>query len=304
MTLPLIIRGDTPDLASWLRVYGRELDGALDRHGAIVFRGFLMPAIQAFEQAAQLLCPDLDDGYGDLPREAEGDHVYQATPYPARYPIRLHNEASHTRSWPTRIMFFCMTPAARGGETLLADGREVLRRLPPALVATFEQRGLTYVRNFVPGFDVAWQDFFKTGDADRVSRWLADRDVGARWTDTGLRTRWPATAVARHHRTGEPVWFNQLQLHHVACLPPAPRAALVRLFAADDLPRHVTYGDGGAIDDATIAAITDAMDAATVRIALEPGDLLLVDNLLVSHGRAPYSGVRRIAVAMGAMASR
>jgi alpha-ketoglutarate-dependent taurine dioxygenase len=298
MRLPVVVEG--VDLPRWLAARAGDLYGMLDLHGAVLFRGCVPADVARFEAAAQLICRELHDGYGDLPREAEGRRVYKATPYPARLAIRLHNEGSHTRSWPSRIMFFCMQPAVTGGESVLADGREVLRRLPAELVTRFAERKLSYLRNFVRGFDVTWQSFFQTVDRERVTDWLAQHGIEFGWTDAGLRTRWPAAAMIRHPRTGEDVWFNQIQLHHIACLPPGPRNVLARLFG-DDVPRNVTYGDGEPIDDATVATIAEAMEAASVHVALDAGDLLLADNMLVSHGRAPFVGERRIAVAMGAM---
>jgi alpha-ketoglutarate-dependent taurine dioxygenase len=37
---------------------------------------------------------------------------------------------------------------------------------------------------------------------------------------------------------------------------------------------------------------------AAVCFAWQKGDLLMVDNMLVAHGRAPFTGPRRILVAM------
>jgi hypothetical protein len=36
----------------------------------------------------------------------------------------------------------------------------------------------------------------------------------------------------------------------------------------------------------------------TIMFPWRKGDLLMVDNMLVAHGRAPYSGTRRIVVGM------
>lgn len=39
-------------------------------------------------------------------------------------------------------------------------------------------------------------------------------------------------------------------------------------------------------------------EAEEVAFPWQPGDVLVVDNMLVSHGRRPFSGERRILVAM------
>ena len=40
-------------------------------------------------------------------------------------------------------------------------------------------------------------------------------------------------------------------------------------------------------------------DETMVRFPLRKGDLLMLDNMLVAHGRMPFTGARKVAVAMG-----
>lgn len=42
----------------------------------------------------------------------------------------------------------------------------------------------------------------------------------------------------------------------------------------------------------------DVIDKEEIYVTLEEGDLLLVDNFQVSHGREPWEGERRILVSM------
>ena len=65
----------------------------------------------------------------------------------------------------------------------------------------------------------------------------------------------------------------------------------------DELRRAL--GDGTALTSEEVAALNAACEQATVRRAWQPGDLMLVDNVLTAHGHDPFHGVRRIVVAMG-----
>jgi len=47
-----------------------------------------------------------------------------------------------------------------------------------------------------------------------------------------------------------------------------------------------------------IDEIRKAYDSETVKFDWQRGDLLLVDNMLVAHGREPFTGDRRVLVAM------
>jgi hypothetical protein len=74
---------------------------------------------------------------------------------------------------------------------------------------------------------------------------------------------------------------------------------LVRDFKEDGVPYNTYYGDGSPIEDSVIEELRRAYDSETVQFTWQKGDLLLMDNMLVAHGRNPYTGARRIIVGMG-----
>ena len=95
--------------------------------------------------------------YGSTPRTDLGREVYTSTEYPPRQSIPLHNEMSYTSRWPMRLAFGCLQSSRKGGATPLADSREVLRRVDPALRRRFTAHGVKYVRNYNTGVDLTWQ---------------------------------------------------------------------------------------------------------------------------------------------------
>jgi hypothetical protein len=97
--------------------------------------------------------------------------------------------------------------------------------------------------------------------------------------------------------------FNQVQAHHESLLAEGVRDSLLRLFGEAGLPRNVYYGDGGRISANEMAELVQTYEEGAVDVCWEQGDVLLVDNMLVAHGRRPYSGDRKIVVAMGEMIS-
>jgi len=317
----LVPPGAESDLAAFLAAHRADVETALLRHGALLFRGFAVadaaateepPAspggvgggappptpAEAFEAAARALGDGLVADYPELPR-AEGA-TYRTTPYPARETIRLHNEAAHRVSFPRRQWFLCERPAESGGETPVADGRRLLAALPPSLANALRERGLRYVRGFVPGLDLPWQQLFGTSDRDFVEeRCRADGAV-LEWRDGTPRISLRRPAVIRHPRTGEEVLFGQVLLHHPAFLPSEARRLLTRRLGEDGLPRDVRWGDGAPLDDATALEIGAAYERVETTFAWEARDVLLVDNILVAHGRRPYTGPRSIRVALGA----
>jgi alpha-ketoglutarate-dependent taurine dioxygenase len=233
------------------------------------------------------------------PRVAVHGRVYTSTEYPSEQAICLHNENSYQHAWPLKLGFFCLQPPTTGGETPIADVRRVLARLDPDVREQFARRRVLYVRNYRHGVGLPWSTVFQTTSADAVDAYCRDAGIETRWWPDGrLCTRQVRHAVVRHPQTGEPVWFNHAAFFHVTSLPAAVRAALEQSFAEEELPTQTYFGDGGAIDRPLLDHVRAAYRAETVTFAWERGDLLLLDNMLVAHGRAPYSGPRRILVAM------
>ena len=75
-------------------------------------------------------------------------------------------------------------------------------------------------------------------------------------------------------------------------------ASLLELFGADELPRNAFYGNGRPLEEAALDEIRQACRDEQVAFPWERGDVLLLDNMAVAHGRTPYSGERKIRVGM------
>ncbi|MBQ1075730.1 TauD/TfdA family dioxygenase [Micromonospora sp. C31] len=295
--------GPGVDLPGWLRAHREAVEARLLRHGAVLLRGFHGGSVEKFEEAASALCATLYREYGDLPREGESNRVYKSTPYPEDLSILFHNESSHLPQWPMRQFFSCIVAPRSGGQTPIVDCRTVLARMRPELVELFATKKLRYVRNFIEGVDVSWSRFFGTEDPAEVERRCAAEGTSFEWTaEGGLRTSRQADAVLRHPVTGEAVFFNQLALHHPSALDPEIRSALLEICEEEQgMPRNVFWGDGTVIDDAVVAEVRDLMDRESVAFTWQEGDILVIDNMLVAHSRSPFTGPRKIVVALGDM---
>jgi alpha-ketoglutarate-dependent taurine dioxygenase len=266
----------------------------------VLFRGFRVGGVEGFEALARSVTPELlDYKERSSPRTDVGRNVYSSTDHPADQHIHFHNEQSYTRSWPMKLWFYCERPAEQGGATPLADGRKVLRLLDPKLRERFISRKVMYVRNYGDGLGLPWQTTFQTSDRSRVEEYCRRSGIEFRWKDGGrLRTRQVFDTIVTHPRTGEAVWFEHTAFFHVSSLEPRIRAALTAEFAEEDLPFNTYYGDGSPIEESVLEEVRGAYRRAAVRFPWREGDVLLIDNVLTSHARDPYSGPRRVAVAM------
>lgn len=300
--MPLLLQPAAVGVAlpDWIGKHREFIEAQLDQSGGVLFRGFGVETADELTGLIQALAGQpLEYQERSSPRTQVGDNIYTSTDYPARQSIILHNENSYQNAWPLRIFFLCTTPAASGGETPLADCRRVLARLTPETCRRFEEKRWMLVRNFNDGFGLTWQSVFQTDDPAEAERHCRANQIGVEWKDgQRLRTTAVRTAIVKHPRTGEHVWFNHALFFHVSSVEAGMRRALLAEFGGYDLPSNTFYGDGDPIEPHVMDEVREAYRLETVAFTWERGDLLVLDNMLVAHGRSPYVGPRQILVGM------
>lgn len=307
-SLPLLvepaIRG--VNLSAWTAENRAFLEESLLRHGGLLFRGFGVREAGDLEQFIQALCGEaLEYRERSSPRSSVAGNIYTSTDYPPSYPIFLHNENSYQKVWPLKIFFLCRTASATGGETPIADCRKVLARIDPEIRQRFIDKQWMYVRNFGDGFGLAWQTVFQTTDKAQVEEHCRNSGIEVEWKSDGrLRTRAVRPAVTKHPRTGDWTWFNHATFFHISTLEPTVRQSLLEEFAESDLPANTYYGDGTPIEPEVMDHLRQAYSQETVRFPWQEGDLLVLDNMLAAHGRAPFTGERKVLVGMAEAVTR
>lgn len=333
--LPLCIEPLTDtsvgNLCRWLADTAPDVRAALQRHGAIRFRGFDVDTPQALEQIARAISPELKNDYlGTSPRDAVTDYVFHASELPGFYPIPQHCEMSFCAHPPRWLFFSAMTaPAAGSGETPLCDFRKVWHDLDPEVRDRFVHRGLRIARNYTapdaPAGDQMqlkpWDEMFQSRDRQVVEAKCREEGFQPEWkADGGLRI-WSDSPVFRTHpETGEPAWYNHLTTFHVSTpageykrichfRPTAQNKAIyelaqslerdMRMKAPIDRSMHTMYRDCSEIPDADIEHVRDVVWKHMRIDAWHPGDVVAIDNASVSHGRMPYEGPREVLVCWG-----
>lgn len=300
--LPVTIRPsvERADLIAWVRAHRGEIKALLASHGALLYRGFDCGGLADLETVMRALSERLMKyEYRSTPRTGLSDYIYTSTEYPCELDIPMHNEMSYAADWPMRLWFFCIEEAPEGGETPVADSRRVYARLEPSVRERFAEKQVLYVRNYGSGFDLPWQKVFQTSDRAAVESFCRASGIDCEWMGGDrLRTREKHQAVARHPRTGEMVWFNQAHLFHVSSLRSELRQALLETMPEDELPRNAFYGDGSRIEESALEAIREVYEREAATAPWQSGDVLLIDNMLVAHGRRRYRGRRRVLVGM------
>ncbi|NER27501.1 MAG: condensation domain-containing protein [Symploca sp. SIO1C4] len=299
-TLPLVVQPSFQDLdlLTWTKNNLEFIERQLLQYGGILLRNFNVDSISTFEQFIKSLCPNLlPYQERSTPRTEIGGNIYTSTEYPAHQHIALHNEFSYAYTWPMKICFHCVKSAAQGGETPIADSRKVFQLLDPKIKERFIQNKVMYVRNYGTGIDLSWQEVFQTTDKLIVEDYCRKSTIEFAWKSNNLKTWQVRHAVAKHPHTEEMVWFNQAHLFHISNLATEVRESMLQAFP-ENLPRNAYYGDGSIIETSILDEIREVYQQASVSFIWQEGDVLLLDNMLVAHGRKPFVGTRKIVVAM------
>ncbi|MFT5822222.1 MAG: alpha-ketoglutarate-dependent taurine dioxygenase [Crocinitomix sp.] len=284
-------------ISGWMQKNRALIDAKLKEHGAILFRGFHVNSIDRFQGFMNYFEQEaLEYKLRSSPRHAVGDKVYISTKYPSEYAINMHSESSYSPNHPNKIIFCCVDAADEGGETPIADNRKVLNAISDQTKEKFVDHGVKYRRFFSNGSGMSWHEAFQTEDKNIVEEECHSMGIDYKWqNENDLVLVWNKKAIWSHPETEENIWFN----HGFFFNRLAPGYEdLNAIVEEDKLPNNTFFGDGKEISQEEINEIYEAYQKSTIRFKWEKGDVLLLDNMLMSHGRNPYKGSRNIIVSM------
>jgi ribulose-5-phosphate 4-epimerase/fuculose-1-phosphate aldolase/alpha-ketoglutarate-dependent taurine dioxygenase len=289
-------------LNKWITDNLDYVKDVFEKERIVLFRGFKpLESRQQFSDTARAISGSELLNYTEpsTPRTQLEAKVYTSTEFPQEHAIIQHNEHSYSDHWAGKIFFYCEQPAEEGGQTPVCDSRAVYHLLDKETRRKFEEDGVSYVRNFSNEMDISWKQFFQTENKEEVQQYCKKRGIQLEWkADDQLRTRQLAQGVLVHPTLGEKVWFNQAHLFHYTNLQKEVYEYLLAEYGEEQLPRNAYYGDHSVIPAESLMAIKDAYHKAAFSFDWQEGDLIMLDNMVYSHGRAPFKGSRSILVAM------
>lgn len=319
--LPLVVEPQDPKITKeeFFNLLSQEKDFFKERllkEGGILFRNFPLEGHQDFAKCIKSLDTGafLDYIGGDSPRNKITEGIYTSTEAPPSIKIPLHNELSFVKHHPRHIYFFCDIPSPIGGETILADSRKIFKEMDLEIKNNFSKKGLKYVScyyhqskvmdfvNWLQPSHKSWKQVFETEDKREVELKCRQSDFGYQWNQNDwLQINQIRPAVKEHAETKEKVWFNQVHLFDFnPKLLGWWRFCGAKLFYCRKHTKlhEVYFADGSPIPRKDLYKILDTLDNHTIAFRWQKGDLLVLDNVLTMHGRAPFKGKRRILTAM------
>lgn len=297
---PLILKAeqqqDLAQVLTHIQAESLELQGLLQTHGAILFRG--LPIVSDLDFDKFITAFDLpnftySESLSNAVRRNRTDKVFTANEAPADVSIYLHHEMAQTPVFPSKLFFFCELAAQSGGATPLCRSDILLQRLTqrdPDFVALCEAKGVRYT-NTMPFSDDAgsgqgrsWRSTLSAETVAEAEARLSELNYQWQWLgDQSLTVTSPVLPAVKEIAGGKRVFFNQL----IAAF----RGWKDRHNAAN---KTISFGDGTEISANSMAIAIELADSLSFDVPWQAGDVALVDNYLVMHGRRPFQGERRV----------
>lgn len=292
---PHVITG-SDSLPDYIAAHRHPVNRALAECGAVLFRGFDVTCGDAFDAVVQAYGEPgftYSESLSNAVRVNVTDRVFTANEAPPDTSIYLHHEMAQTPLYPSKLFFYCQIAAEEGGATPLCRSDilvDQLREADPDLIARLETRGVRYT-NIMPASDDtgsgqgrSWRSTLNAETQEDAENRLLDLGYGWEWMDDGsLRATTPVLDAVRQLPDGRTVFFNQL-------------IAAFRGWSdqRNDASRAISFGDGEPITADDMQEAIRLSDELSFDTLWEAGDVVLVDNFLVMHGRRPFQGTRRV----------
>ncbi|WP_271439446.1 TauD/TfdA family dioxygenase [Pontixanthobacter luteolus] len=284
------------DICLFIRENRLAIERALVERGAVLLRGFDVSDGQDFDAAVQAWGGEnfaYAKSLSNAVRVNVTERVFTANEAPPATEIFLHHEMAQTPIFPSSLMFFCETAPETGGETPLCRSDVLLEKLRaelPDLIASFEEKGVRY-SNTMPAEDDpgsgqgrSWKSTLGAESRTAAEARLAELNYSWEWQDDGsLRITTPRLDAVRVLPSGDRSFFNQL-------------IAAYRGWSdsRNEASRSISLGDGSPIDHAAMMRAIELAYDLVYDHQWQAGDVVLVDNFTVMHGRRPFAGKRRV----------
>ena len=191
---------------------------------------------------------------------------------------------------PDKLFFCCLSASVSGGATPLCRSDYLARDLReehPALFKAFDQRGLKYTTTMPADNDHAsgqgrsWQSTLSVRSKAEAEARLTQMGYTFLWQqDDSLVTTTARLPATKQLPNGDVSFFNQVIAVHLGWRN-----------SASGKP-NLTFGDGSPIEQKALETIVEVASRHTVDLAWEDGDIALIDNHRMMHGRRPYGGDR------------
>lgn len=200
---------------------------------------------------------------------------------------------AQTPVYPAKLFFFCEQSAETGGATPVCPSYLLWEQLThrfPAFAHDCQEKGLRYSHTMPgesdagSGMGRSWRDTFGVTEREQAEHRLLGLAYTWEWlADGSLRVTTPRLQAVRDLGDGRKSFFNQLIAAYCGWKD-----------ARNDPSKSITFGDGSPLDPEAVQGAITVANQISCDVKWQQGDVALLDNFAVMHGRKPYTGVRKL----------
>jgi len=271
----------------------RFIREAYDTGGAVLFRGF-RAQLDDFDVLTREMSHKLfsyQGGVFNIGRFARSEvpgrpSILTATGTVQDFAIPLHGEMYYLQHPPPVLWFYCDKDAETGGATTVACAGQFYDELDEKTQEFLGQQKIKYQRHLD---EAEWTRLCQTNDRQRAELFAGSLGNDISWQHDGSMIMEYMTYPLIRDR-GRTLYMNSML--------PAIFAESSNLEPGSlgnrRLPFVVRSESGKPISETIVAALIKVQNKIEIPLRLAPGDMLVVDNTRVLHGRRSGTGSRRV----------
>lgn len=283
--LPILESGSlilNSEKESLLNLEKETVINGLKRFGFVIIRGFETNT-ERFKQFSNSICTEFMPYVGGAYNKREtinGDKtLLTVTGANLRFAVPLHGEMHYTKNKPDVLWFYCVTPALKDGETTVCDGIAVYNALSNSTKELFLTKKIKYIRSYPKEI---WQDIYKTDDLAQVADICKGNETKLEiQEDKSIATEYLCSAIIDSKYSQEKAFVNNILPVTTQEEIQGSKASLVR------------FEDGSKIPSEVISELKEVTEKLTINVSWQPGDIVLVDNSRMLHGRRAFADNQR-----------
>jgi len=279
----------------WVRQNRLAINKGLKETGAVLLRGLTMKNpgdFNRFVTAFGLPMFSYKESLSNAVRINYSERVFTANEAPPEVEIYLHHEMAQTPVSPSVLFFCCISAAEKGGATPVCRSDQLFKALRlshPKWTKQLVTKGLRYVTRMPAVSDESsgqgrsWYSTLDVSDKNEAEKKLGSMEYAFTWqSNNDLETLSPVLPAIVDLTNGEQSFYHQL----IAAYRGWPGVR-------ENPASGVMFGDEAEIPVALLGSLSDMAEDYTTDLQWADGDIAMVNNRMIMHGRRPYSGNRK-----------
>ena len=290
---------DTPSesvsIEEWVRQNRVAINPSLKQTGAVLLRGLAMQDPDHFEKfvvSFGLPMFPYKKSLSNAVRVNYSERVFTANEAPSQVEIYLHHEMAQTPVSPSVLFFCCISAAEQGGATPLCRSDQLFEAFKlshPKWTEQLVSKGLRYVTRMPAVSDESsgqgrsWYNTLNVSDKDEVEKKLTAMGYEYSWQNNGgLETLSPLLPGVVELTNGGQSFYHQL----IAAYRGWPGVR-------ENPASGVMFGDKTEIPVGLLESLSSMAEDYTTDLHWADGEIAMLNNRMIMHGRRPYSGNRK-----------